>query len=463
MQSLSGQTSNLLWTFVSSGNPIPEIAKLELLFDQLQESNIELPDLIKAMLLLSIIPNSWASACEHAIQERALPELTFTVTREIVINHYKAWKPALLATHISSVKKKDKDPKFQQQTSSSSLSSNNNSNNSSNDEKKKNQCRGRKNKGNNQDNKGGSNQGHSHIASFAHLGISSPPIIPESPSVTHPADCNRGPLHMQCFSGATICATVYKNAQSARSFADCLGLLKYAHRGLDGPSSSAPPNKCSKSIEVEEVHDLHDPFNDDSDSEYQERIALNAINASLRTEIVSEANVNMDIADSAGFDDNIEYNLVSIGSNKSDDDRQCAAVLAASKHPNPNLSINMLDLQKYFGKDLFNGKDFIQKYKPAIEGISKTKALWECLIGEWKDIPSPEGSTNSRTVGTGNNAKTETTTTPPSEKEVENWEEKHLPWKRANSQLKGFMQLTLTCDLYIPIKDMTAAQAWTYE
>ncbi|KAK1219008.1 hypothetical protein PQX77_018284 [Marasmius sp. AFHP31] len=225
-----------------------------------------------------------ASACEHAIQERALPELTFTVAREIVINHYKARKPAPLATRIPSVKMKDKDPKFQQQTSSSSSSSNNTSNNSSNnDKKKKNQCHGRKNKGNNQDNKGGSNQGHSHIASFAHLGISSPPIIPESPSVTHPAVHNRGPLHMQCYSGATTCGTVYENAQSARSLADHLGLPKYAHilepmeqgyaaassskRGLNGPSSSALLNKHSKSVEVEEVHDLHDPFYDGSDSE----------------------------------------------------------------------------------------------------------------------------------------------------------------------------------------------------
>ncbi|KAK1230027.1 hypothetical protein PQX77_006892 [Marasmius sp. AFHP31] len=124
---------------------------------------------------------------------------------------------------------------------------------------------------------------------------------------------------MQRFSGATTCGTVYENAQSTRSLADCLGLPKYAHVlepmeqgyaaassskcGLDGPSSSALPNKCSKSVEVEEVHDLHDPFYNDSDSEYQERIALNAIDASLRTEIMSEANVDMDIANSAGFDD----------------------------------------------------------------------------------------------------------------------------------------------------------------
>ncbi|KAK1223089.1 hypothetical protein PQX77_014050, partial [Marasmius sp. AFHP31] len=60
----------------------------------------------------------------------------------------------------------------------------------------------------------------------------------------------------------------------------------------------------------------------------------------------------------------------------------------------------MLDLQKYFGKDLFNGKYFLERYEPAMEGVSKTEGLWECLIGEWKDIPPPEGSTNSRTVGT---------------------------------------------------------------
>ncbi|KAK1219731.1 hypothetical protein PQX77_017537 [Marasmius sp. AFHP31] len=133
--------------------------------------------------------------------------------------------------------------------------------------------------------------------------------------------------------------------------------------------------------------------------------------------------------------------------------------MAAYPIQNPNLLINMLNLQKYFGKDLFNG-------------VSKTEGLWECLIGEWEDIPPPEGTTSSRTTGTGDNARMETTTTPPSEKEIEDWEEKHLPWKRANSQLKGFMQLTLTRDckekeagysnLYIPLKDMTAGGAWTF-
>ncbi|KAK1216581.1 hypothetical protein PQX77_020785 [Marasmius sp. AFHP31] len=90
----------------------------------------------------------------------------------------------------------------------------------------------------------------------------------------------------------------------------------------------------------------------------------------------------------------------------------------------------MLDLQKHFSKDLFNGKDFLQKYKPTMEGVSKTKALWECLIGEWKDIPPPEGSTNSRTIGTGDNARTETTTTPPSKQEVADWVHAAYPYSR---------------------------------
>ncbi|KAK1223225.1 hypothetical protein PQX77_013904, partial [Marasmius sp. AFHP31] len=91
-----------------------------------------------------------------------------------------------------------------------------------------------------------------------------------------------------------------------------------------------------KRLEVEEVHDLHDPFYDDSDSEYQERIFLNAINASLRTEIVSEADVDMDIADSAGFDDDVEYDSVSIGSNESDNDRQ-VPYLSLSSHTDMTL------------------------------------------------------------------------------------------------------------------------------
>ncbi|KAK1215855.1 hypothetical protein PQX77_021524 [Marasmius sp. AFHP31] len=112
-------------------------------------------------------------------------------------------------------------------------------------------------------------------------------------------------------------------------------------RGLNGPSSSAPPNKHSKSVEVEEAHDLHDPFYDDSDSEYQERIALNAINASLCTEIMSEADVDMDIANSAGFDDDVEYDSVSIGSNKSDDDRQ-VPYLSLSSHTDTTLQLIIL-------------------------------------------------------------------------------------------------------------------------
>ncbi|KAK1221866.1 hypothetical protein PQX77_015315 [Marasmius sp. AFHP31] len=97
-----------------------------------------------------------------------------------------------------------------------------------------------------------------------------------------------------------------------------------------------------------------------------------------------------------------------------------------------------------------------------MEVLASSALGQECLISEWKDIPPPEGTTSSRTLGTGDNARTETTTTPPSEKEVADWEEKHLLWKRANSQLKAFMQLTLTHDLYIPLKDMTATGAWTF-
>ncbi|KAK1215856.1 hypothetical protein PQX77_021525 [Marasmius sp. AFHP31] len=181
---------------LSGGNPVPKIARLKLLFNQLAKSDIKLPDLIKAMLLLNSIPHT-------------------CVAHETIVNHYKARKPAPLATHISSDKKKDKDPKFQQQTSSSSSSNNTSNNSSNNDQKKKNQRHGMKNKGNNQDNKGGSNQGHSHIASFAHLGISSP----ESPSITHPANRNCGPLHMQRFSNATTCChdSSYSPQQAPKS------------------------------------------------------------------------------------------------------------------------------------------------------------------------------------------------------------------------------------------------------
>ncbi|KAL0062532.1 hypothetical protein AAF712_010571 [Marasmius tenuissimus] len=341
---------------LSGGNPVPEIAKLELLFGQLTEAQINLPTLVRAMLLLSIIPQSWANAREFATNGNSPAELTFEVARDAVINHYESRKPAPLTLRISSVKKKDKDPKFNQQSNPpSSTSNNNNQSKNDNDQKKKNNRRGRKKKGDFQDNKGdSSHKGHSHIASLSHLSISSPPIVPDTPSVVHPADRSRDPLHMQCFSGATSGGTVFENAQAAHSLADDLGVPKYAHvlepmeqgyaaasssslkHRIDGPFSTAPPAKRAKSIE--KVYDLYDSFYEDSDSEREDRIALNAVNDSLRTEIASGSAMDVDskIADAAGFSDDVEYDSVSIGSEESDDDRQ-VPYLSLSSNTDMNL------------------------------------------------------------------------------------------------------------------------------
>ncbi|KAK1219270.1 hypothetical protein PQX77_018038 [Marasmius sp. AFHP31] len=114
----------------------------------------------------------------------------------------------------------------------------------------------------------------------------------------------------------------------------------------------------------------------------------------------------------------------------------------------------MLDLQKYFGKKLFNGCDFVQVYKPAMEGVAKAEGLWENLTGEDKDIPSLDDTVTPKTIGTGTQAGTRTVPTPPFESEIAKW--------NANNMLKGFMQLNMTCEMYILIKDMTAADAWDY-
>ncbi|KAL0058186.1 hypothetical protein AAF712_015150 [Marasmius tenuissimus] len=186
---------------------------------------------------------------------------------------------------------------------------------------------------------------------------------------------------MQCFSGATSGGTVFENAQAARSLADRLGVPKYAHvlvpmeqgyvaassssrkHRIDGPSSTAPPAKCAKS--VEKVYDLYDSFYEDSDSEREDRIALNAVNDSLRTEIASGSAMDVDseIADAAGFSDNVEYDSVSIGSEESDDDRQvpylslssntdtnlqCAALLAASKRSSLDI-VSRMKFAQYIG------------------------------------------------------------------------------------------------------------------
>ncbi|KAL0061649.1 hypothetical protein AAF712_011510 [Marasmius tenuissimus] len=146
-QRFATQTSVSVWAdfkaimdfCLCSGKPIPEIAKLELLFDQLLEPSIKLPDLIKAMLLLSILPQQWLNTRKFATNSNSPAELTFKVAHKAVFNHYEAWKPAPIVSRISSVKKKDRDLKFNQQSSPSSLfSNNNNQSNNDNDQKKKN-------------------------------------------------------------------------------------------------------------------------------------------------------------------------------------------------------------------------------------------------------------------------------------------------------------------------------------
>ncbi|KAK1215694.1 hypothetical protein PQX77_021699 [Marasmius sp. AFHP31] len=122
----------------------------------------------------------------------------------------------------------------------------------------------------------------------------------------------------------------------------------------------------------------------------------------------------------------------------------------------------MLDLWKYFGKNLFNGHDFLQVYEPVMEGVSNAEGLWENLTSEEKDIPPLEDTVTTETVGTGTQVGTHTITTPPSESEIAEWNAKHAPWKKDSNMLKGFMQLTMTREMYIPIKDMMVADAWDY-
>ncbi|KAJ8085546.1 hypothetical protein PM082_004364 [Marasmius tenuissimus] len=125
--------------------------------------------------------------------------------------------------------------------------------------------------------------------------------------------------------------------------------------------TTAPPAKCTKSIE--KVYDLYDSFYEDSDSEYGDHMTLNAINYSLHTEIASGSAMDIDseIADAAGFSDDVEYDSVSIGSEESDDDRQvpylslssntdmnlqCAALSAASKRSSSSI-VSLLKFAQY--------------------------------------------------------------------------------------------------------------------
>ncbi|KAJ8095849.1 hypothetical protein PM082_022743 [Marasmius tenuissimus] len=123
----------------------------------------------------------------------------------------------------------------------------------------------------------------------------------------------------------------------------------------------------------------------------------------------------------------------------------------------------MFDLKKHFGNELFDGStvQFLPKYKPTMEGVTKAAGLYETLINEKKDTPYPVGSSHSVTVGTGDNAHTETRYHDPTGEQKEEWAVKRAGWKKNNNILIGYFQLTMTASTFDHFKNMTASEAWT--
>ncbi|KAK1225936.1 hypothetical protein PQX77_011102 [Marasmius sp. AFHP31] len=117
----------------------------------------------------------------------------------------------------------------------------------------------------------------------------------------------------------------------------------------------------------------------------------------------------------------------------------------------------MLNLKMHFGNDLFNGstKDFKLRFKPAMEGVAKASDLWENLIGEEKDTPYP---IDLSTTITNEEAKTETTTSPPTWFRLRSGRKDMQPGRRTT--MSSWLMMTRTA--FDPIKHLTVADVWVY-
>ncbi|GLB43949.1 hypothetical protein LshimejAT787_1501330 [Lyophyllum shimeji] len=98
-------------------NPDPEISKLVVLFERLTANSIELPEFVKAMILLVAIPQKWDTVPATLIQNKTVENLTLSVVREAIMAEYhrRSTSNAHTANKISAVKRKGKAPAWQKQ------------------------------------------------------------------------------------------------------------------------------------------------------------------------------------------------------------------------------------------------------------------------------------------------------------------------------------------------------------
>ena len=139
-----------------SGNthPTPEITRMAEIVNRLRSNEIELPDLVLAMILLNALPQKWDGLATIVLQTTDKDNLDWAeVSQSIITRWEQSAKPAIdNAQKISAVKRKQGDPNFKRQwkpapANHGGQSGGNNGNDDGNGQKKKRGKRAGKGKG----------------------------------------------------------------------------------------------------------------------------------------------------------------------------------------------------------------------------------------------------------------------------------------------------------------------------
>ena len=97
----------------------PQIDYLDSLYSALTAEQVNLPDFIKAMVLLTALPSAWeAPIIQTVMQGGTITAITFDSTKETILRYWdtekakKVGKNSFTANKISAVKRKPNDPSF---------------------------------------------------------------------------------------------------------------------------------------------------------------------------------------------------------------------------------------------------------------------------------------------------------------------------------------------------------------
>ncbi|KZP30222.1 hypothetical protein FIBSPDRAFT_1038538 [Athelia psychrophila] len=104
--------------FYISGNshPAPEINKLTQIIEHLKVDKVDLPELVRAMMLLNAIPQKWEAIPTIVLQQHETTKLTFAVVRDVIITKWEQGGTiGQAANKISAIKRKHPEQTFKQQ------------------------------------------------------------------------------------------------------------------------------------------------------------------------------------------------------------------------------------------------------------------------------------------------------------------------------------------------------------